>query len=287
MELMFAGLALGGLYALLAMGLTLQYGVARILNLAYGIFVIAAAFGAYVAKVQLGISPIVALLFSLPLGFGLGWALYSLLLLPLVRRTRAGPQLDIDSLLATFGLMFVIEGALLWIFGGNFYSYSYLSHPVYIAGTPVEANRLVVILVALALTLLLHVGMNRTRLGLAVRAVEVDPATAVLAGIDARTISALVFGVGGAVVAVSGVIISMFLPFSVSMATEFLMKALLVVVMGGLGSISGCLLAGMTLGFGETIVARFIDPGLTLAVNFGLFIVVLSVRPAGIFGRTV
>ena len=117
------------------------------------------------------------------------------------------------------------------------------------------------------------------------RAVAVAPQFAHLVGINVRQTAALAFGLGGALVAACGVLVSMFLPFSASMGTMFAMKALIVVIMGGVGNLMGCLAAGMLLGFAETLVASFVDPGLTLAVNYGVFLLVLLLRPTGLFGR--
>lgn len=285
LDILLAGSTLGGLYGLIAMGLTLQYGVARIMNLSYGEFLIAPAFLAYLGVSAWGLSPILMLLLVLPLGFIVQWLVYQLLLTPLVRRAGAGPALEVDSILATFGLMFVVQGVMMVAFGGNYHSYTYLSTPVQILGSTVAANRLLVLGVAIALGLGLYLLLTRTRMGTVVRAVSVAPRFAPLVGIDVRFTAALAFGIGGAMVAASGVLVSMFLPFSAAMGTMFAMKALIVVIMGGVGNLMGCLLAGMMLGFAETLVATFIDPGLTLAVNYALFLGVLLLRPTGLFGK--
>lgn len=285
LDILLAGSTLGGLYGLIAMGLTLQYGVARIMNLSYGEFLIAPAFLAYLGVTAWGLSPLLLLLLVLPLGFVVQWLVYQLLLTPLVRRTGAGPALEVDSILATFGLMFVVQGVMMVAFGGNYHSYTYLSTPVQILGSTVAANRLLVLGVAIALGLGLYLLLTRTRMGTVVRAVSVAPRFAPLVGIDVRFTAALAFGLGGAMVAASGVLVSMFLPFSAAMGTMFAMKALIVVIMGGVGNLMGCLLAGMMLGFAETLVATFIDPGLTLAVNYALFLGVLLLRPTGLFGK--
>ncbi|MCT9809288.1 branched-chain amino acid ABC transporter permease [Acidovorax sp. Be4] len=287
LDILLAGSTLGGLYGLIAMGLTLQYGVARIMNLSYGEFLIAPAFLAYLGVTAWGLSPILMLLLLLvlPLGFIVQWLVYQLLLTPLVRRTGSGPALEVDSILATFGLMFVVQGVMMVAFGGNYHSYSYLSTPVQILGSTVAANRLLVLGVAVALGLGLYLLLTRTRMGTVVRAVSVAPRFAPLVGIDVRHTAALAFGIGGAMVAASGVLVSMFLPFSAAMGTMFAMKALIVVIMGGVGNLLGCLVAGLMLGFAETLVATFIDPGLTLAVNYALFLGVLLLRPTGLFGK--
>jgi len=285
LDILLAGSTLGGLYGLIAMGLTLQYGVARIMNLSYGEFLIAPAFLAYLGVSAWGLSPLLILLLVLPLGFAVQWLVYQLLLTPLVRRTGAGPALEVDSILATFGLMFVVQGIMMVAFGGNYHSYTYLSTPVQVLGSTVAANRLLVLGVAIALGLGLYLLLTRTRIGTVVRAVSVAPRFAPLVGIDVRFTAALAFGLGGAMVAASGVLVSMFLPFSAAMGTMFAMKALIVVIMGGVGNLLGCLMAAMMLGFAETLVATFIDPGLTLAVNYALFLGVLLLRPTGLFGK--
>lgn len=285
LDVLLAGSMLGGLYGLVAMGLTLQYGVARIMNLSYGEFLIAPAFLAYFAVTAWGISPLLLMLLVVPLGFAVQWLIYQVLLTPLVRRAKGGPSLEVDSILATFGMLFVVQGIMLVSFGGDYHSYSFLSEPIDILGSKVAANRMLVLLVALVMGGGLYLLLTRTRAGSMVRAVSVAPQFAHLVGIDVRKTAALAFGLGGAMVAVCGVLVSMFLPFSASMGTMFAMKALIVVIMGGVGNLMGCLVAGMLLGFAETLVASYVDPGLTLAVNYAVFLLVLLFKPTGLFGR--
>jgi branched-chain amino acid transport system permease protein len=286
-ELLLFGLTLGGLYAMVAMGLTLQYGVARIMHLAYGEWLIAAAFCAYGLFNWLQVSPLVTLALALPVGFAVNWLVYQILLTPLVRRTKAGPALEVDSLLATFGLLFVVQGVMLVIFGGAYHSYSYAAEAVSVLGAAISLNRLIMFGFAVVAALSLFAFLACTRAGAAVRAVATAPGNAPLVGIDVRQVSALTFAAGGALVAAGGVLASMFLTFSASMGVLFTMKALIVVIMGGVGNVAGALVAGLLLGFSETLVARLIDPGLTLAVNYLLFLLVLMWRPAGLFGRPV
>ncbi len=284
-EVLLSGLVLGGIYALVAIGLTLQYGVARIMNLAYGEFVIAACFLAYGLFTGIGINPVAALAVAMPASFALHWAIYRVLMAPLVRRAPNAGALEVDSILATFGLLFVVQGVLLLIFGGSYVSYSYLAIPVSVLGAPIALNRLLAAGVAIAIALLLYVLLMRTRLGTAVRAVAADPASARLVGIDTRALAALVFAAGGALVAGAGVLVSMFTTFNTSMGVVFTMKALIVVIMGGVGNVAGALAAGLILGLAEALAAGFLDSGLTLAVNFALFLGVLLLRPAGLFGK--
>lgn len=281
----FTGLMLGGMYALIAMGLTLQYGVARIMNLSYGEFLVAAAFASYWLFTGWGLNPLLGLALVIPLGFAVSMMLYRILLTPLVRRARTRDALEVDSILATFGMMFIVQGIMLAKFGGAYFSYSFLAVPVSLFGEVLALNRLIALGLAVAVGLALYLALTLTRFGTAIRAVAVDPSAARLVAIDVVRTSAFAFALGGALVAAAGVLISMFLTFSATSGVVFTMKALIVVVMGGVGNLLGCLVAGLALGLSESLVATFIDPGLTLAVNFALFLGVLLVKPAGLFGR--
>jgi branched-chain amino acid transport system permease protein len=284
-DIILTGLIIGGMYALTALGLTLQYGVARIMNLSYGEFLVAAALSAFSLYVGMAVSPLIGLLVIVPIGFALSWLIFQLLLMPLVRRAKHRDMLEVDSILATFGLLFVIQGVALVIFGGQYFSYSYLSIPVQVLGSALAVNRLVALVFAAAIGLAIYFALTRTRAGTAIRAVAVDPVSAQLVAIDVRRASAFAYALGGALVAAGGVLVSMFLTFHASMGVEFTMKALIVVIMGGVGNMLGALAAGLLLGIGETAVARLIDPGLTLAATYALFLAALLTRPTGLFGR--
>lgn len=285
MDILITGLLLGATYALLAMGLTLQYGVARIMNLANGEMLVAGAFGAFWVVSTQQLNPFVALLFVVPGAFALNWAIYRVLLTPLVRRAKNRGMLEVDSILATFGMSFAMVGIMLMIFGGGFFNYSFLAEPFNIFGSPFGLNRVVACLAALVICALLYLGLNATRTGMAIRAVAVDPVAAGLVAIDVPKMSAFAFALGGAVTAIGGVILSTYLTLDASIGVLFTMKALIIVIMGGVGDVRGAVVAALLLGLAETAVASLIDPGLTLAAAYGLFVLVLLVRPEGLFGR--
>jgi len=284
LDILLSGLVLGGMYALISMGLTLQYGVARIMNLAYGEFLVGAAFIAFWLYTEAKMSPLVGLILAVPLAFVANWAIYRWLLTPLVNRAKSRGQLEVDSILATFGLLFIVQGIALIVFGGQYYSYSYLSIPVSILGTQLALNRILALAFAVLMAIGLYLGLTRTRTGTAIRAIAVDPNAARLVAIDVLTASAFAFALGGALVAAGGVLVSMFLTFNAAMGVVFTMKALIVVIVGGLGNIMGALAVGLALGVIETAVSRLIDPGLTLAATYALFMITLLVRPQGLFG---
>jgi branched-chain amino acid transport system permease protein len=285
MDILIIGLLLGATYALLAMGLTLQYGVARIMNLANGEMLVAGAFAAFWLFTAQQANPMLALLFVVPLAFVLNWLIYRVLLRPLVRRATSRGQLEVDSILATFGMSFALVGLMRWAFGGEFFNYSFLAVPVQIFGSPFGLNRVLAAGAAVVICGLLYAGLNFTRTGMALRAVAVDPRAAGLVAIDVPRMSAFAFALGGAVSAAGGVILSTFLTLDASIGVLFTMKALIIVIMGGVGDVRGAVIAALILGIAETAVAGLIDPGLTLAATYALFTLVLLFRPQGIFGR--
>lgn len=282
---LIAGLVLGGTYALVAMGLTLQYGISRIMNLAYGETIIAASFLAYVLNSSLGINPLLSLLIAAPLGFALGYIIYGIMLRPLVARSKTAASLEIDSILATFGLLFVIQGVMLVVFGANYTSYSYMNFGVDILGASVAANRLLALGLAVVIGGGLYLLLTRTLWGTALRAVAVSAASAPLVGIDANRAARLAFALGGALAACGGVVISMYQTFTATSGVVFTMKALIVVIMGGVGNLLGALSAGLILGLVETFVATYVSPGLTLAAVYLIFLCILLWRPSGLFGK--
>lgn len=285
MTSLIIGLVLGGTYALAALGLTMQYGVARIMNLAYGEFVITASFATFILFSVLEIDPLIGLFIVGPVAFLFSYLVYEVLMTPLVRRSRNGGNLEIDSILMTFGLLFLIQGILLVLFGADFVSYSYLNVPVDILGVTIAANRLVAFILALVFGVGLYCVIKFTRWGIVLRAVATRPDNAPLVGINVDRVAQLSFAFGGMLAALGGVVISMFQTFTATSGVVFTMKALIVVIMGGVGNFMGALVAGIILGLVEAMVSSYIDPGMTLASIYLIFLVLLLWRPQGLFGK--
>jgi branched-chain amino acid transport system permease protein len=285
-EVFLGGLLLGGTYGLIALGLNLQYGVARILNLSYGEFFMGGAFLAFftfTSRWQL--DPLLSLCVSVPIAFVLSWLMYQFLMIPLIRRAPDQDVLDADVVLVTFGLFFVMQGLALVRWGGDLHGYSYLSTGVPVLGATVAANRLLAFLGACALATALFLVLRRTRLGGALRAITIDPVAASLVGVDVKKYSALAFAAGGALAAASGMLVSTFISFTATIGVEYTLKALIVVIMAGVGRVTGTLAAGLVLGVVESVGGYLLDPALTIAINFGLFMLVLLLRPTGLFTR--
>ncbi len=256
------------------------------MNLANGEMLVAGAFGAFWIFTAQQYSPYWSMLFVVPAAFIVNWLIYRYLLAPLVRRAKSRGQLEVDSILATFGMSFAFVGIMLWWFGGEFFTYSYLSTPVEILGSPFALNRIVACIGSVVICFLLYLAMYKTRTGTSIRAVAVDPVSAELVAIDVAKISALSFALGGAITAAGGVLFSTFYALDASIGVVYTMKALIIVIMGGVGDVRGAVLAAFILGLAETFVASWIDPGLTLAAAYLLFVLVLLFKPEGLFGRS-
>ena len=284
MDMLISGLLLGGTYALIAMGLNLQYGVARIMNLANGEMLVLGGLAAFWLFTAAAISPLLTALIAAPLAFAGNWLIYRFLLLPLVRRAKNQDQLEVDSILATFGMSFALVGIMVSIHG-EYFTYSYLADPFQILGNTVALNRLVAFGIAVGIGGGLLYWLNHTFQGSAVRAVSVSTEAAGLVGINVDRVSAFAFALGGAVTAVGGTLISTFITLDASIGVIFTMKALIIIIMGGVGDIRGAIIAAVILGLVETTVATVIDPGLTLVAAYVIFLAVLLLRPEGLFGR--
>lgn len=285
MDILITGLLLGGTYALIAIGLNLQYGVARIMNLANGEMLVIGGFGAFWAYTGAGLSPLLTVFLLAPIAFVLNWLIYRVMMVPLVKRAKTRGQLEVDSILATFGLSFVLVGLMLAVFGGDYFSYSYLAVPVTLIGETYALNRVMAFVMAVIICGLIYLWLNKTRSGMSIRAIATAPDAARLVGINVRHLSAMAFALGGAVTAVGGAYISTFLTLDASTGVVFTLKALIIVIMGGVGDVRGTIIAALMLGVLESFVASLIDPGLTLAAAYAMFILILLFRPQGLFGR--
>ncbi|MAI57565.1 MAG: branched-chain amino acid ABC transporter permease [Rhodobacteraceae bacterium] len=283
-DILISGLLLSGTYALVAMGLNLQYGVARIMNLANGEVLILGALAAFWLYTTSRVSPLLTVILVIPVSFIGNWIIYRFLLTPLVKRSKTQGALEVDSILATFGLSFIIIGIIVSIEGG-FFAYNYLSEPIRILGSTTSLNRLLAFLVAALIGVALYLWLNFSRPGVAVRAVAVSTEASGLVGINVPRVSAIAFALGGTITAVGGALISTFITLDASMGVVFTLKALIIVIMGGVGEIRGSIIAAGILGVVETGVATLVDPGLTLASAYLIFVLILLFRPQGLFGK--
>ena len=284
LDIAIGGLLLGGIYALIAMGLSLQYGVARVLNIAHGEFIMIGAFSTLTLYTVVGINPLICLAIIGPVIFAIGFLLQRTLFTRLRVKAPNPGAYEASSLLAAFGLMFIIQNIALIAWGADFQMYSYLNFGVNIGGAIFSANKLVILGFSIGIGLAFYIFLARTRIGKGIRAAAQDPSTASLMGVNINRVLALCFGFGAAMAGLAGVLYSMRIPLNPAMGLQYTVIAIIVIVLGGLGSIPGAFIGGLILGvIGE--IVTYIDPSLSLAAYYFIFMLLLLVRPKGIFGK--
>ncbi len=275
---------MGGIYALIAVGLSLQYGVGRVLNVSHGEFIMLGAFATWTLYTVFGISPLISLVICGPVLFILGFFIHRTLFQYLRGKSESIGAFADSSLLASFGLLFIIQNVALLIWKADIRGYTYLESSVSIHGAMFAVNRLAALLFAVVISLTFYYFLTRTRLGKAIRAAAEDPATAQVMGVNIHRVLAICFGLGALMAGFAGVLISMMYEMQPTMGLEYTIIAIIVVVLGGLGSITGSLIGGFILGLIGSIVTYF-DAGLSLIAYYVIFILLLLVRPTGIFGK--
>jgi branched-chain amino acid transport system permease protein len=284
-DLTVAGLITGGMYALVAVGLNLQYGLMRVMNIAHGEFLMLGAYLAYWAYVLAGVSPLVALPGIFVALFLVGLVVYRLCFRSIARSAPSVEVLEARSLLVGFGLMFLLQNGVFLAWGADLRGYEYLAVPVEVAGTRLGANRLVVFVFAVGVSLVLVALLRFTLFGKAVRAMMQSPTGAQLVGIDTAVLHPAVFGIGLALAGVAGALLSMIYEISPAMGEPYTVTALIVITLGGLGSAPGSLLGGLLLGLVETFGTHVSNPSLKMLLSYGVFVAVLVLRPRGLFAR--
>lgn len=278
-QALLTGVIAGGVYSLLAMGLTLIFGVLDIVNFAHGAFLGVGLFVTYEVAHQTGLNPYVALPVAIVGLFVLG-ALVQLLIL---NRTMGG-SLE-RQLVITLGLSLLISNLLLLTFGGDPLSANLKSDPgVHVLGAVANVSRVIAFGGALVLALLLYVLLERTSFGRAIRAVAASRQGAGLVGIDVRLVYVVTFGLGTACAGAAGMLIAPFTTITPTAGDQFNILAFVVVVMGGLGNVMGALVSGLIVGLVEQLGGVAIAGQSPLLGVFVLFLLILLIRPQGIFG---
>lgn len=274
------GLLVGGVYALLASGLTLIFGVMNVINVAHGVFLILAAFVTWTLWDATGLDPLAAIVFTTPLMFGLGWLIY---------RTTVGPIRKAPpsaSVLLTFALALVIEGVLGLVWGNTSHAVRapYFDESFGVGEIFLPKAQVYACLVAAGVLAGLYAFLTRTWTGRAIRASAVNPHGAELVGVNVASVSALTFAVGVGVAGAGGSLVSVLYPFLPGSHYIWIARLLGIIVLGGMGSLPGAILGALLIGVGETLTTTYVGPEWATAVPFGVILVVLLLRPQGLLG---
>ena len=274
------GLLIGGVYALMASGLTLIFGVMRIINIAQGAFLILVATVTWWLWRETGIDPILASVITTPLMFGLGWLLYRLVI------SRIRGQSPSMSVLLTFGIALVLEGVLNVVAGNKFKSASpsYFEESFTVGSIHLPKAQVYGFAAAIVVLALLYVVLTKTWTGRAIRATSQNPSAAALVGVSATGTAALAFALGSASAGVGGSILSVLYPFFPASHYDWISRLLGIVVLGGMGSLPGAMVGALTLGLAETLTATYGSLSWSTLVFYLVIMIVLLLRPQGLFG---
>ncbi len=276
------GILMGSVYALMASGLTLIFGVMNIISVAQGIFVILGAYFSYSLEQSAGIGLFPGLLITIPalflIGIGVEWAF--------IRRLRTSDRVPM-SILVTYAVALVVEGVLNIVYGTQDTELhaSFLNTSVDILGAHATDIALYGFALAIGVLSLFFYMLYRTRFGASVRAIVQDRTAALLLGVDVKRVSTIVFGLGTAATAAGGMIFGATVPFNANSAEDLISRLLIVVVLGGLGSMAGAFIASIFMLVVEDVISAVWNPDWSTLVFFCLMAVVLSLRPIGFLGK--
>lgn len=283
-QLLLAALVTGFTYALVALGLNLIYGTMRLLNVAHGELVMLGAYLAFWLFTLAGVSPLVSLALVLLPGAAFGWLAYAGIFRSAILSTAVVERLEANSLLLFFGLSIVLQNVVSLAFGADQRGYRYLDAVVEFAGLAITANRLLAFGVSLAVCLALILFLNRSIFGLAIRALIQSREATALVGIDVDRVQMISFAVGFALAALAGALVSTMQQISPFMGFPFTIAAFVVIILGGLGNMTGSVAGGLILGFLETYGVALTAPTYQSILIYGVFIAALLWRPQGIMG---
>ncbi len=280
LQLVINGLLLGGIYALISIGLTLIFGVVRVINFAHGEFLMLSMYITYFSYTLLGLNPYLSLLIGIPLMFFVGMATDQLIIRPL-REAPAYMQV-----FATVGLSIVLLNLALFLFSGDYQSIhmAFAEKTVHFGGLSVSYAKLIIFFSAILVSIALNLLLKYTNTGKQIRAIAQDRMAAKLVGINLNRIYMLTFGIGTALVGIAGALILPVYYVFPSVGIYFVLTAFVVVVLGGMGNMVGALLGGFIIGITDSLSGYYIDPSLKEVVSFIIFLIVLLIRPSGLMG---
>ena len=283
-QLLIAALSTGSIYALVAVGLNLIYGTMRMLNIAHGDLTMIGAYIAYWLFTVYGVSPFISLPVSIIVSVVFAIIVYQLLVKTILRTARIIEQVEANSLLVFFGLAEILRNGSAALNTTNPRGYQYLDQILTIGNASITANRLSALIIALILVLAITLFFRFTMTGLALRALIQERTASALVGIDIQRIFLVSFSLGFALAAVAGGLVSMYEQIQPFMGFPYTISAFVIIILGGLGNLTGSLAAGMLLGVLETFGIALTGPNFRSILIYGVLITVLLVRPQGLFG---
>lgn len=277
----FNGFLLGGLYAITALGLSMVFGVMRLVNVVHGELLILGAYISFFVSAALGVDPLLAIMIVAPVLFLIGYSLQLWVLNPVMDKGMEPP------LLTAFGLSIIAQSLFIifWSTDTRTITTSYSEQGVELAGINVPFMYLVAFGFSMVLIVGIQLFITRTYPGKAIRAATQDPQTAQVMGINVKSVYALTYAIGASTAALGGALVGMTFSFIPASGLPWLLKGFVIVVLGGMGSIVGTLVGGLLLGTAEGVGAAVVGTGYRDMIGLLIFMVVLVARPKGLFGR--
>ncbi|HTW71426.1 MAG TPA: branched-chain amino acid ABC transporter permease [Acetobacteraceae bacterium] len=278
-----SGILLGGFYAAVSIGASISFGMLDIVNIAHPAFILLGSYVAFIANTWWGVDPILASVIAMPLFYLLGIGIYSIYEVSFERRGDTA----LRGLAFFFGLLFITEVVLVLVFGVDYrlVDAPYIGPSFFIGQIEFPLRLLVPCLVALAMLVGLELFLSRTFIGRAVQAVAQDPQALRLMAANPTRIKRIAFGISIATASLAGAVLIIIQPVEPSVGRDYIGRIFAIVVLGGLGSLNGTLVAAMILGVAENLTATFYGPSWSPAVSFGVLLLTLALRPSGLFGR--
>ena len=278
-----AGVLLGGFYAAVSLGIGIAFGMLDIANLAHPAFIVLGSFTAYILNSTFGMDPIVAGILVLPGFYLLGAVIYQVYYFAFERRGQEG----LRGLAFFFGLLFITEVALILIFGVDyrFVTARYIGPSLHLGGVELPFRMLVPCVISVAMVVGLNLALSRTFIGRAILAVSQDAPALRLLAINPTRIKRIAFAISIATASLAGSFLIIIQPVEPSIGRDYIGRVFAICVMGGMGSLSGLLLASIILGVVESLTATFYGPSWSPAVAFTFLLLTLAFRPSGILGR--
>lgn len=278
-----AGIMLGGFYAAVSLGVSMAFGLLDIVNIAHPVFVILGSYVAYIMNVRFGFDPILTGVLFTPVFYALGVVLYRIYYASFERK---GAE-SLRGLVFFFGILFIVEVSLLLAFGVDYRMVEarYIGESLRLGPVGLAFRLLVPCAVGVALTGALYLFLSRTFYGRAIQAVAQDAFALRLMGANPFQVKGIAFGLAIATASLAGALLIMIGPVEPAMNREYIGRVFAVAVLGGMGSVGGTLVAALILGIAESLTSTFSGPSWSVAVSFGVLLLALAVRPAGLFGR--
>jgi branched-chain amino acid transport system permease protein len=285
LSLFLYGLITAGIYSLIALGFSLSSGTLHILNIAHGDFVMIGAYITYWLFTLYNVNPLLSIIFSFSASLIIAFFVDKLVINPLELKCKNIEEFHSVSVLVFFALSMLLQNMVFLLWGANYVGYTYLDTPILILGVPIAAIRLIIAIVAYLCAITLHLFLFETYTGTSIRAFSQNKERALLIGINVNRLRFIILGISVALAGIAGSLISALYAIFPAIGGSYLIRAMCIAALGGLGSMKGAIFGSIILGFSESFVTFYIGSGLQDLLAYSVLVLILLVKPSGLFAR--